>query len=49
MESWGNTRANAYYEGNLPSEDMKPTEFDTVDKTTRYIKGKKRFIGVNDN
>mgnify|MGYP005997660289 CR=1 FL=1 len=39
MESWGNSRANAYYEGSLPSPDMKPTERDSVDVVTRYIKG----------
>ena len=39
MEEWGNKRANAYYEGNLPSPDLKPTETDPVPVVTKYIKG----------
>ena len=39
MEAWGNTRANAYYEGALPSTDLKPHEMDSVATVTKFIKG----------
>lgn len=47
MEEWGNGRANAYYEANVPSHVIKPKEGDSVRSIEKYIRDKyehKRFI-----
>jgi len=47
MEEWGNARANAYYEANLPPHVHKPKEGDTVRVVEKFIRDKyehKRFI-----
>lgn len=47
FEEWGNARANAYYEANLPPNVKKPTEADSVRVCEKYIRDKyehKRFI-----
>jgi len=47
MEEWGNARANAYWEANVPATVRKPKEGDTVRTVEKYIRDKyehKRFI-----
>lgn len=47
MEEWGNARANALYEGNLPPNVKKPREGDSVRVTERFIRDKyehKKYI-----
>jgi stromal membrane-associated protein len=48
MEEWGNARANAYYEAELPPNVHKPRDGDSVRVTERFIRDKyehKKFIG----
>jgi hypothetical protein len=48
MESWGNGRANAYYEAKMPSGYAKPGENDPVRVVERFIRDKyehKKFVG----
>lgn len=40
MEEWGNGRANALYEADVPSHVQKPTETDSVRTTEKYIRDK---------
>lgn len=50
MESWGNARANAYYEGNMPKSVRLPQEGDPVRVIERFIRDKyelKKYI-AND-
>lgn len=47
MERWGNERANAYYEANLPNKTTKPKETDPVRVLEQYIRDKyekKKYI-----
>lgn len=47
MEEWGNGRANAYYEANVPSHVVKPKSGDQVRSVEKYIRDKyehKRYI-----
>ena len=47
MEEWGNGRANAYYEANIPREYIRPKENDPVRVIERFIRDKyehKRFV-----
>ncbi len=47
MEEWGNGRANAYYEANVPAHVVKPKDGDSVRTVEKYIRDKyehKRFI-----
>jgi hypothetical protein len=47
MEEWGNGRANAYYEANVPSHVVKPKSGDSVRSVEKYIRDKyehKRYI-----
>lgn len=43
MEEWGNARANAYYEANLPNHVLKPKEGDSVRKVEKFIRDKYEF------
>jgi hypothetical protein len=43
MEEWGNGRANAYYEANLPSHIVKPKEGDPVRSIEKFIRDKYEF------
>lgn len=48
MEEWGNGRANAYWEANLPPHVHKPKEGDTVRTIEKFIRDKyehKRYVG----
>lgn len=48
MESWGNGRANAYYEAKMPSGYAKPSENDPVRVVEKFIRDKyehKKFVG----
>jgi hypothetical protein len=47
MEEWGNGRANAYYEANVPANVIRPKEGDPVRVVERYIRDKyehKRYV-----
>lgn len=47
MEEWGNARANAYWEANVPATVRKPKEGDGVRTVEKYIRDKyehKRYI-----
>jgi len=47
MEEWGNGRANAYWEANLPPHVHKPKEGDTVRTIEKFIRDKyehKRYV-----
>lgn len=43
MEEWGNGRANAYYEANLPPHVVKPKEGDSVRSIEKFIRDKYEF------
>ena len=43
MEQWGNARANAYYEANIPPHVYRPKEGDKVRDVERYIRDKYEF------
>ena len=50
MEQWGNGRANAYWEANLPSHVKKPHPEDNVRVVERYIRDKyehKKFVAAS--
>jgi hypothetical protein len=47
MEEWGNGRANAYYEANMPSNVVRPKEGDSVRTIEKFIRDKyehKKYI-----
>ncbi|CAI5736271.1 unnamed protein product [Peronospora destructor] len=48
MQQWGNTRAKAYYEANIPSDYRIPMEHSSVREKEMWIRDKyerKRFVG----
>ena len=50
MEEWGNARANAYYEANVPDNVYRPKEGDQVKVVEKYIRDKyeyKKYIAKN--
>ena len=50
MEEWGNGRANAYYEANVPDNVYRPKEGDQVKVVEKYIRDKyeyKKYIAKN--
>jgi stromal membrane-associated protein len=50
MEQWGNARANAYYEANLPAHVQKPNQNDAVRVVEKFIRDKyehKKYIAAS--
>ena len=43
MEEWGNGRANALFEADLPSHFQRPREGDSVRVTEKFIRDKYEF------